>query len=183
MNRAHGFALASCLLLLTVLAILAVAGFTAALVEMRIAANVAERDRAFQAAEFGIEQALQAPVIATTHTTVAPLLEPAGGGSAAVPGATADTYTNRLYFAGSTPSGLPPAHPAASLTAFHFVIEATGTSARRASSRLVQSFKVLRPAGWVSGPADATCAAGDPACVVAPMPAPVRTSWVEAEAE
>ena len=51
---ARGFALAACLLLLTVLAILSIAGFTAALVEQRIAANLEQRERAFQAAEYGV---------------------------------------------------------------------------------------------------------------------------------
>ena len=71
MTRKKGFALATCLLLLSVFAILAVAGFTAALVELRIAGNVQERHRAFQAAEYGIGQALQAPAIGTALTTAA----------------------------------------------------------------------------------------------------------------
>lgn len=183
MSRSSGFALPTCLLFLTIFAILAVAGFTAASVETRIAVNVEERDRAFQAAEYGIEQALQAPAIGTTLTITSPLLVPAGGGSAAVPGAGADVYSYRLYFAGATPSGLPSSHPAAAMTAFHFVIEATGSSTRRATSRLLQSFKVLRAPTWTEGPADATCTVGAPACIALPVPGPLRTSWVETDAE
>jgi PilX N-terminal len=178
---AHGFALATCLLLLTVFAVLAIAGFTAALVEQRIAANVELRERSFHAAEYGIEQALQTPDLATAATLAAPRTVPATGGALPVPGATADTYAYRLYYAGSTASGLPTTDPAALLEAFHFVIEATGFSVRGASSTLVQTFKVLRPAGWTGGPA--TCSPEDGSCAALPYPPPSRTSWREAEAE
>ena len=181
LQRPRGFALVTCLLLLTVLAILAVAGFAAALVEQRIALNVELRERSFQAAEYGIEQALRAPDLAISATLVAPRTVPATGGSMPVPDAAGDSYAYRLHFAGSSPSGLPATDPAALLEAFHFVIEATGYSARGARSTLVQNFKVLRPAGWTGGPA--TCAPRDGSCSALPYPAPSRTSWVEAEAE
>lgn len=183
MTRADGFALAMCLLLLMLCTILAVAGFTAAFVELRIAGNVEERDRAFQAAQYGIEQALRAPAVSTALTTIAPLQVPAAGAPIAVPGTSGEAYAYRLYYAGSTPSGLPPLHTAASMTAFHFIAEVTGYSARRGASRQVQSFKVLRPATWQAGPVDATCAAGNTGCVALPLPRPLRTSWVEMEAE
>jgi hypothetical protein len=182
-RRTTGFALVTCLLLLTVFAILAVAGFTAALVETRIASNVQEHERAFQAAEYGIEQGLSDTALGTALTTVAPLRVPASGGTALLPDSTADAYAYRLYFAGSTPSGLPPPHPASALTAFHFVVEATGYSSRRAKSMHVQSFKVLRPATWTAGPANASCDPTDAACVPLPVPGPLRTSWLEVEAE
>lgn len=178
-----GFALVTCLLLLTVFAILAVAGFTAALVGMRIANNVQEHERAFQAAEYGIEQGLQSSALDTALSMTSPLRVPASGATEVLPGAAADAYAFRLYFAGSTPSGLPPPHPAAALTAFHFVIEATGYSSRRAASTQVQSFKVLRHSAWTAGPADATCDPADAACVPLPVPGPLRTSWIEVEAE
>jgi len=181
LRRRRGFALATCLLLLTVFAILAVAGFTAALVQHRIAANVELRERSFQAAEYGIEQALQAPDLATSATLVAPRTVPATGGTVPVPDAAVDSYSYRLYFAGSTPSGLPATDPAALLEAFHFVIEATGFSARGARSTLVQNFKVVRPAGWTGGPA--TCAPDDGSCADLHHHPPSRTSWREAEAE
>jgi hypothetical protein len=182
-RRGPGFALVTCLLLLTVFAILAVAGFTAALVEMRIASNVQEHERAFQAAEYGIEQGLSLTALGMALTTGAPLRIPASGGTALLPDSNADAYAYRLYFAGATPSGLPPAHPAAALTAFHFVIESTGYSSRRGRSMHVQSFKVLRPATWTAGPANASCDPADAACLPLPVPGPLRTSWVEVEAE
>ena len=179
----RGFALASCLLLLTVFAILAVAGFTAALVEIRIAGNVDERERAFQAAEYGIAAGLQSATLGTALTLATPLRTPAGPGTVALPDSSSDAYASRVYFAVSTPSGLPPTHPSASLTAFHFVIEATGYSSRGGRSTQVQAFKLLRPSTWSAGPAEASCDPADSACVPLPLPGPVRTSWVETEAE
>jgi PilX N-terminal len=180
--RTCGFALVTCLLLLTVFAVMAVAGFTAALVELRIASNVEQRERAFHAAEYGIEQALLTPDLAMSLTAAAPLAVPvAGDASIPVPDSTPDTYSYRLHFSGSTPSGLPPADPAALLTAFHFVIEAIGYSGRGGASTLVQSFRILRPAGWTSGPV--ACEPDDSACVALPQASPRRTSWLEAEAE
>jgi type IV pilus assembly protein PilX len=181
--RCGGFALVTCLLLLTVFAILALAGFTAALVEQRIASNVDERERAFQAAEFGIEQALRTADLGTSLTTDAPLAVPDDDGTLALPGAAADRYAYRLYFAGASPSGLPALDPAAMLTAFHFVIEATGHGPRGAAANHVQSFKVLRPATWTQGPADASCDPSDADCVPPLAAGPVRTSWIEVDAE
>jgi type II secretory pathway pseudopilin PulG len=178
-----GFALVTCLVLLTVFAIVAVAGFTAALAELRIASSLTERERAFQAAEYGIEHALATSALATSLTPAAPLRVPAAGSLPVPQAAAGDAYAYRVYFAGATPSGLPPPHPAAPLTAFHFVIETTGYSARGASSRQVQSFKVLRAATWTDGPARFACDPADAGCIALPIPDPLRTAWLEAEAE
>lgn len=182
-RRPRGIALATCLLLLTVFAILAVAGFTAALIEQRIAANLEQRERAFQAAEYGIEQAIHSPDLDTSLTPGEPRLVPAIGARVPLPGNSADGYAYRLYLAATTPSGLPPHDPGSLLTAFHFVIEASGYSTRGAAATHVQSFKVLRPADWTSGPAFAGCAPADEDCVPLPYPQPARTSWVQLEAE
>lgn len=179
----RGFALATCLLLLTVFTILSLAGFTAALVEQRIAANLDQRERAFQAAEYGIEQAIRSTDLAASWTRDAPRSVPANGTPAPLPGSTADGYTYRLYLAAITPSGLPAHDPASVLTAFHFVIEASGYSTRGATDTHVQSFKILRPAGWTDGPAFAGCAAAAEDCVPLPHPDPMRTSWLQLEAE
>jgi hypothetical protein len=164
MQRAQGFALTTCLLLLTAFTTLALAGFTAALVEQRIAANL-ETD------------------LATSLTPDAPRSVPANGAPVPLPDSTADGYAYRLYLAAVTPSGLPAHDPASALTAFHFVIEASGYSARGAADTHVQSFKVLRPADWTGGPAIAGCAPADVDCDPTLYPPPVRTSWVQLEAE
>jgi hypothetical protein len=180
---ARGFALAACLLLLTVLAILSIAGFAAALVEQRIAANLDQRERAFQAAEYGVEQAINSTDLATSLTRDTPRVVPVHGTRVPLPDSTADGYAYRLYLAAVTPSGLPAPDPASALTAFHFIVEADGYSSRGAADTHVQSFKVLRPADWTGGPASAGCAPADADCVPMPYPPPVRTSWVQLEAE
>ena len=182
-RRARGIALATCLLLLAVFTILAIAGFSAALIEQRLAANLDHRERAFQAAEYGIEQAMHSPDLARSLTQDEPWSVPAIGAQLPLPGTPADGYAYRLYLAAITPSGLPAHDPAALLTAFHFVIEASGYSARGAVDTHVQSFSILRPAEWTDGPAFAVCAPADEDCVPLPYPAPRRTSWVQLEAE
>lgn len=183
MRHPRGIALVTCLLLLTVFTILSVAGFTTALIEQRIAANLDQRERAFQAAEYGIEQAIHSPDLDTSLTPGEPRTVPANGVPAPLPDSTADGYTYRLYLAAITPSGLPAHDPASLLAAFHFVIEASGYSTRGAADTHVQSFKVLRPAAWTGGPAFAGCAPADADCVPMPSPEPLRTSWVQLEAE
>jgi hypothetical protein len=183
LRHTRGIALATCLLLLTVFTILSIAGFTAALIELRIAANLDQRERAFQAAEYGIEQALHSTDLATSLTRDAPRSVPAIGAPVPLPDSTVDGYAYRLYLAAITPSGLPADDPASVLTAFHFVIEASGYSARGAADTHVQSFKVLRPAEWTGGPAFAGCAPAAADCVPMPYPTPGRTSWVQLEAE
>jgi hypothetical protein len=182
-QRAQGFALATCLLLLTAFTILSLAGFTAALVEQRIAANLEQRERAFHAAEFGVEQAIHSTDLATSLTPDAPRSVPANGAWVPLPDTTADGYAYRLYLAAITPGGLPADDPASMLTAFHFVIESSGYSARGAADTHVQSFKVLRPADWTGGPADAGCLPAAEDCVPTLYPPPARTSWVQLEAE
>ncbi len=182
-RHARGIALATCLLLLTVFTVLSIAGFTAALIEQRIAANLDQRERAFQAAEYGIEQAMHSPDLATALTRDAPRSVPAIGAQVPLPGTSADGYAYRLYLAAITPSGLPAHDPASVLTAFHFVIEASGYSARGAADTHVQSFRILRPAEWTDGPAYADCAPDAEDCVPMPYPEPRRTSWVQLEAE
>mgnify|MGYP006387084427 CR=1 FL=1 len=182
-QRSRGVALATCLLLLTAFTTLSLAGFTAALVEQRIAATLEQRERAFHAAEFGVEQAIHSTDLATSLTRDAPRSVPAIGAWVPLPDTTADGYAYRLYLAAITPSGLPADDPASALTAFHFVIEASGYSSRGAADTHVQSFKVLRPADWTGGPASADCAPADADCEPMPYPPPVRTSWVQLEAE
>jgi hypothetical protein len=166
-----------------VFTILSIAGFSAALIEQRIAANLDQRERAFQAAEYGIELAIHSTDLTTSLTQDAPRWVPSDGTQVPLPDSTTDGYAYRLYLAAITPSGLPAHDPASVLTAFHFVIEASGYSARGAADTHVQSFKVLRPAEWTGGPAFADCAPADEDCVPMPFPAPRRTSWVQIEAE
>lgn len=143
----RGAVLVVALLLMLVLAILGAYGLGSAALEMRMAANNAHRERAFQAAEFAVEQALRSADLRTAHTYASPLVVPASGPAPLVPGSSPDTYSYRLYYdtaAGPVPV-LDGAH--AGQFAYHFVIEASGSSLRGARAMHVQGFYVLAPAG------------------------------------
>ena len=72
------------ILLLLTLTILAVSGLATAVLELRMAGNTQYQERAFQAAEYAIEQALASPDLGTTYTLLesqgrAGLRQPARG--------------------------------------------------------------------------------------------------------
>ena len=107
--------------------------------------NFQYQDRAFQAAEFAIEQALHSAPLSTAYTFASPKSFPASGVPALVPGSATDSYTYRLYFdssAGSTPIPRGAASGTA-LVAYHFVIVGTGQSSRGAEATHTQGFYVL----------------------------------------
>jgi hypothetical protein len=109
--------------------------------------NFQYQDRAFQAAEFAIEQALHSEPLSTTITYSSPRTFPASGVEALVPGSESDTYAYRLYFdssAGSTPIPRGAANGTA-LVAYHFVIVGTGRSSRDAEATHTQGFYVTGP--------------------------------------
>ena len=145
----RGFALVVVLPLLALITIVSLAAFAAAVVDQRMVANVEQRERAFQAAEWAIAQALQAPGLGTDLTFASPRIEPALGGVQAIAGSAADGYSYRLYF----DRALVPADAAdaaSGVREFHFVVEATGHAARGARDVHVQGFRLLRPAGWTA---------------------------------
>jgi hypothetical protein len=170
----HGVALVFCLLLLAVFALLGLSTLSAAVVELRLAQNADLQERAFHAAEYAIDEAVQAVGLSTTHTFSVPRTMPATGTvPVAVPGAAGAGYSFRLYFAQATPIVEPdPTAPPSGQLEFHFVVEATGHAARGAADTHVQGFKILRDAGWTS---DAAACSPGPACVAAT--APLRTFW------
>lgn len=146
----NGAALVIGLLLAMVLAVLATHGLSTSVVDLRTAATTEHRERAFQAAEFGIEQALASAGLLTTYTYSRPLLVPASGGPLELPGSASDSYAYRLYYDTSAgPVPLPDGGPDAGLVAYHFVIESTGRSLRGAEDTHVQGFCVIAPAGLV----------------------------------
>ena len=122
----RGAALTIGLLLLPIATLLAVSAMATATLELRMAANAEYQHRAFEAAEFAIEQAIHSVDLGTGYTYSAPKLVPASGAPPAVPGS-ASTYSYRLYY-DPTPAGAatPPEAVSAGLQAYHFVIEASG---------------------------------------------------------
>ena len=177
-----GAALAIGLLLLPIATVLGVGAIVTATVELRMAGNLQYRERAFEAAEFALEQAIASADLSTAYTIDAPKLVPSASGSTiAMPDAPGDGYAYRLYFDATDGSGTPDEIASAGLQAYHFVIEAEGRSARGARDVHVQGFYVVRPPGWSGGPA-VPCAA-DSSCTGLPGSLPKRTYWRQQDAD
>jgi hypothetical protein len=135
-------------MLLLIVTLLGVAGLAAASLELRMSGNFQYQDRAFQAAEFAIEQALHSEPLSTAITFSSPRTFPASGVEALVPGSATDTYSYRLYFdssAGGTPVPRGSEGGTAQI-AYHFVIEGTGRSSRDAEATHTQGFYVIASA-------------------------------------
>ncbi len=138
-RRQRGAALVVGLLLLTVITLLAIAGMNSASVELVMAGNSQFHQKAFQAAETGIE---------TTLVTGGFL--PGGADESnpdvAVTGSAPDKYTSTLR---SDLGGLPqPAiwgNSAGSFSTYHFQISSIGASARSSQTTHVQGVAVLAP--------------------------------------
>lgn len=173
MRRQRGVALAITLLLLVVLTLLGTTGLVEAVLELRMADNAQYQQRAFEAAEFGIEQAMHSPGLTTSFSYASPKVVPDTGAAPGVPGSSPDSYSYRLYY--DTSMGA-----ADGLQAYHFVVEATGTSARGATDTHVQGFYVLGPEAT---PASLTPPACAPACVDPAAYEPRRTFWLQKNAD
>ncbi len=173
------------ILLLLTLTILAISGLVTAVLELRMAGNTQYQERAFQAAEYAIEQALGSPDLGTAYTYSSPKVVPASGGPPAIPGSPPDTYAYRMYYdtaLGGTP--LPGGGgPGTGLEAYHFVIEATGKSARGASDMHVQGFYLIGPAGSPASVRPRACPAGPGNCASRSGYDPRRTYWLQIGAE
>jgi hypothetical protein len=179
--RQRGAALAICLLLLPIATLLGVTAMGTATRELKMAANAQYQARAFEAAEFAVEQAILSSDIDPRYTLSSPKHVPASG-SAVLPGSTPDTYSYVLYYdPAPSGSGVSPEDAAAGLDAYHFVIEAAGYSARGAKDVHVQGFYVLRPIGW-SG-ASMVCDGEAEDCIELPGSEPRRTFWRQQDAD
>jgi type IV pilus assembly protein PilX len=148
LSKQRGAALVVGLLLLLVLTVLGISGLVMATMELQMAGNQQYQERAFQAAEFGIEQAMRSPAINTTYTAASPLVGTATVVAGPSSGQT-DSANTELYFdaeAGITPVPGGGYSLGTGLQAYHFVIESEGTSARGATDAHTQSFYILGPA-------------------------------------
>lgn len=172
----HGTVLAICLLLLLVVAVIGTSAVLTATLELRMAGNFEAQARAFQAAEFGIEEAIASPDLDTAYTLASPKVVPASGVDPPVPGSPPDRYRYRLYY--DTSAGTTSVPDAAAVgpgvSALHFVVEATGRSSRGAEDVHVQSFYLLVPTGCVPVPS---------ACAPLAAYAPIRSGWRQRDAE
>ena len=138
-QRQQGAALVVGLILLVVLTILAVSGVFTSTMELRMVRNTQSQERAFQAAEVAIEDALANPVLSTS----------AGFNQAttAVPNSPGDTYSYGLQFVGQTPlgTGVTGYSIGSAFQSYHFEVEATGTGPDSAEAEHTQSFYVIGP--------------------------------------
>ena len=173
-----GTALVVALLLLLVLTVMAASGMTAALLEVQMAGNEQYQERAFQAAEAGIAQAMAAGPFTTDSTASAAQFddlsapEPVplrghGMQIAGCPDQSAAAEGQCEYFlrfdsaTGITPAPGSGDGSGTELRACHFVVESIGVAPRGAVSELTASF-------YVVGPKDCSGTLSSP---------PVRTYW------
>jgi hypothetical protein len=177
-----------------VLTLLAVTGMTTASLELQMAGNGQYRERAFQAAEAGLERAIQAGVYDTESTigTYVPSADPAvpptpqrgtgirgclqGVDADGVAAATGDCYEYFMRFDDqSGPTPVPGGGPElAGFRALHFVVDAFGSSGRHAESHHAQGFYVVVPDPAAPLPA---CPPEAADCTPAPAGTVVRTYW------
>ena len=131
----HGAALVIGLILLLVLTILAVSGVMSSTLELRMVGNQQQQERAFQAAELAIEQALADATLSMT-----PQVQPRVN----VPDST-DEYEYQIAYAGGTDA--PPGFSMgeSGFHSHHYVISANGYSAAGAESTHSQGFYVVGP--------------------------------------
>ena len=186
-RRQSGAVLAIGLVLLAVLTVLAMAGMQAAAIELLMAGNEQQRQRAFEAAEAGIEQALgSASFDLDPAATAAMYDDPAAVEAVPIPGrgtpidgcsddagrpdARCEYFVRFDQATGATV--MPGMDPDAGQRAYHFVIDSIGVAGRGARSEHTQSFYVLGPAGRIEG-----CLSGAGSCDLAPATPPVRTTW------
>jgi type IV pilus assembly protein PilX len=145
-GRQRGAALVIGLLLLLILTILAISGMTTATLELQMAGNTQYKERAFQAAETGIEQAIET----STFDTANPYVKTAQPVDT-TPGTTDnDEYDFTMAFDKETGTTIVPGggySMGTGFQAYHFNIESTGRSERGAEATHTQSVYIIGPGG------------------------------------
>jgi hypothetical protein len=159
----RGAALVVGLILLLVLTLLAVSGMTTASLELLMAGNEQYQERAFQAADAGVEQALAAGIYNTnapigTYDNVAAINPVADRGTGrpiancAEVASPTDAQQCEYFMRFDLQSGQTPVPSGGysigtGFEAYHFVVDSYGTSDRGAQSEHRQSFYIVGPSG------------------------------------
>ncbi len=140
-SRQRGAALVVGLILLLVLTILAVSGVITSTLELRMVGNTQLQERAFQAAEVAIEDALANSPLSTSIPVLQPMIPN--------PDSPDDQYSFALGFVGAAPlgSGMTGYSIGTGFTTYHFQVDATGTAPGNAMAQHVQSFYIIGPGG------------------------------------
>ena len=144
-GRQQGAALVVGLVLLMVLTILAVSGVFTSTLELRMVRNMQSQERAFQAAEFAVEDALANPVLSTSTTfTQAETMVP-NTSTASYP--SGDRYSYQLQFVGQSPlgTGMTGYSIGSAFQSYHFQVDANGVGPDGAEADHTQSFYVVGP--------------------------------------
>jgi type IV pilus assembly protein PilX len=138
-QQQKGAALVVGLILLVVLTILAVSGVFTSTMELRMVRNTQSQERAFQAAEVAIEDALANPVLSTSAAFAQ--------ADTAVPNSAPDLYSYQLQFVGQAPlgTGMTGYSIGTAFQTYHFEVDATGTGPDDATADHTQSFYVVGP--------------------------------------
>lgn len=160
----RGAALVVGLIILLVLTVLAISGVTTAALELQMAGNQQYQERAFQAADAGIEQAMAQGVFTTDPAAAAAQYTDASGTNP-MPirgaGVQITNCTNQgneaeeqcEYFirfdqqAGITPVPGGGYSLGTGLQAYHFVVDSYGVDSRGAVSEHQASFYIVGPGG------------------------------------
>lgn len=154
-----GMALVVALVLLLAVTVLAISGIIMATSELRMARNQRLQERAFQAAETGLERAYESiandEILSTTTIAGQPEGTVAFQGKSyidpdeALDPATNDQLEYRILFEGSSPSGdlIIGSSTGAGLNAYHFSVESSGYAPDGAQSDHVQGFYIIGPGG------------------------------------
>lgn len=138
-TRERGAALVIGLVLMLALTILGVSGMNTATLELNMASNAESAQDAFQAAETGIDIAIEQRNWSTTQPTLVPATTLGDGSystSAETVGSACTIVPDRAFSAGVT----------GGVMAWHFDVTADGEGPRGAASRHTQSFYVAGPA-------------------------------------
>ena len=163
-GRERGAALVVGLIILLVLTILAISGVTTAALELQMAGNQQYQERAFQAADAGVEQAMAQGVFTTDPTAAAAQYINASGpnptpkrgsgvqiANCADQGSAVDEQCE--YFirydqqAGLTPVPGGGYSLGTGLQAYHFIVDSYGVDSRGAVSEHQASFYIVGPGG------------------------------------
>ena len=134
----HGAALPVALILLAILMLLAIAGMRSAGLGFIMAGNEQFRQKAFAAAEVGIEQATGLGTFNPENTTFAM--------TGTVPNTTTDTYRVAIQTQLSgAPQGAIYGSSWNAFSTYHFEIQSTGGSVRNAAMTHNQGVAVIAP--------------------------------------
>ncbi|HJR58119.1 MAG TPA: PilX N-terminal domain-containing pilus assembly protein [Vicinamibacterales bacterium] len=144
-GRQGGAALVVGLVLLMVLTILAVSGVFTSTLELRMVRNMQSQERAFQAAEFAVEDALANPVLSTSTPFTQDDTQVPNTATASYPDG--DRYSYTLQFVGQSPlgTGMTGYSIGSAFQSYHFQVDANGVGPDGAIADHTQSFYVVGP--------------------------------------